>query len=268
VEAKPQATPLSLTFRGAPVEGTRSIDATFASEAVRSFVEATEMIKSSLENDLAEVGRVPNKDGRSLRIVDTAVGSFGFELELPPRETESQTAMFSEDDSNDPYAEAIELTLNIIEKASTEEEDELTELIAEIHPRALTKARAFLEVLQKNKAFLGVSFNDKQLRLEKKEQIERVVAALAENDISEIPETHIGTLIGLLPKSRQFEAQIPSMNNNVIKGIIDRKAIDSDHELKAIRSLVDKEAKLEFRVVRVRTRTRYVLTNASQNTHE
>ena len=42
---------LPITFRGDPVEGSHSIDATFASEALKAFVEATDTVAASLMID-------------------------------------------------------------------------------------------------------------------------------------------------------------------------------------------------------------------------
>lgn len=260
VEAQPQAHPLSITFRGAPVEGTRSIDATFASKAVRAFVEATDTVTASLvTDDLRDRGRLPGAGARSLRIVATAVGSFGFELELPPAPPEAPSLFPAED--ADPHVEAIATTLRLLDEAATDDEDAISDLIAEIHPRAAAKVRAFASVLAEHDALFAVAFRDRQVRFDSDAQVKRVVESLAESDISEIDETHTGTLLGVLPESRRFEARLA--DGQVVQGKVDRAVPDiGTFKLR----WENQEASLAFRVVRVRTRSRYILTGAESPT--
>lgn len=255
VEARPQAHPLSITFRGAPVDGTRSIDAAFASKAVRAFVEAAETVTASLvTDDLRDRGRLPGAGARSLRIVATAVGSFGFELELPPAPPD--TPFLASEDA-DPHVEAIATTLRLLDEAATNDEDAISDLIAEIHPRAATKVRAFATVLAENDALFAVAFGDRQVRFDSDAQIKRVVESLAESDISEVNETHRGTLLGVLPESRRFEVRLTG--GQVVHGKVDR-AVQDIGTFK--QRWENHEASLAFRVVHVRTRSRYILTGA------
>ena len=254
VEARPQAYPLSITFRGAPVDGSRSIDATFASKAMRAFVDATDTVTASLvTNDLRDRGRLPGARARSLRIVDTAVGSFGFELELPPPPEEDPGLFPSE--QLDPHVEAIETTLRLLDEAATDDEDAISDLIAEIHPRAAAKVRNFAQVLAEHAALVAVAFREKQLRIDDDAKIQRVIEALADADISETDEMHYGTLLGVLPESRRFEARL---SGKVVSGKVDRSVTD----IPAFKQRWENQTALfVFRVVRVRTRSRYILTS-------
>lgn len=257
-EARPHAHPLSITFRGAPVDGTRSIDATFASKAVRAFVEATDMVTASLVSEhLSDRGPLPGEKSRSLRIVDTAHGSFGFELELPPAAEDAAQKLPFLPDEVDPYVEAIGTTLQLLGEAATDDEDAISDLIAEIHPRAASKVRAFANVLVENNALFAVAFRNKKVRFDTDAQVKRVVESLAESDISETDETHNGTLLGVLPESRRFEARLA--DGSLVRGRVDRSVTDiADFK----RHWENREVHLTFRVVRVRTRSRYILTDA------
>lgn len=258
-EARPRSYPLSITFRGAPVDGTHSIDATFASKAVRAFVEATDTVAASLMTggDLRDRGRLPGGGNRSLRIVDKAVGSFGFEMELPP---EPQEALWpATPDASDVHVDAIDATLQLLSEAATNDEDALSDLIAEVHPRAATKVREFAEVLVKHSAFCAVAFRDVQLRLDDNDQLRRVTAALADSDISDEEVTLTGTVIGVLPESRRFEARLAT--GEVLSGKIPR-AIPDVPGFK--RQWENVEASLTFRVTRVRVQRRYNLVAASE----
>ena len=93
---------------------------------------------------------LPQVGGRSLRIVDTALGSFGFELELPPpvRDERPQTELeLDETAADDPYEKAIETTFDLITRAAAQDDAEVSSLVAEIHRRAAAKVRAFVKVL-------------------------------------------------------------------------------------------------------------------------
>lgn len=258
-EARPQAEPLSITFRGGPVEGLRSIDAAFAGKAIKAFVEATDTVAASLMTDgLRNHGRLPGTGDRSLRIVDTAKGSFGFELELPPPPVDEPQNVLFPDRETDPHIEAIAITMRLLDEAASDDEDAISDLIAEIHPRAAAKVRAFASVLAENGALFAVSFSEKQVRFDSDVQVKRVIESLADSDISEHDEQHTGTIIGVLPTSRRFEAKLE--DGSVVHGKVDRSVMDIN-DFKA--KFENQKAKLEFRVIRVRTQSRYILTGAA-----
>lgn len=260
VEGQPQPKPLPMTFRGRPVDGSRSIDATFASKAVKAFVEATDTVAASLVEDLKGRGRLPGTTDRSLRIIDTARGSFGFELELPPPQAiePTQAGLFpAAPEPIDPYADAITTTLKLLDQAATEDEDAISDLVAEVHPRAAAKVRAFAKVLNDHEALFAVAFEGRQVRLDTEAQVRRVVDSLADEDISENNETHAGTLLGVLPESRAFEARLT--DGAIIHGKIDRAV----HDIIGFKAQWEgNEASLALRVIRVRANRRFVLTGA------
>ena len=258
VKSTPQPSPLVMTFRGKPVEGSKSIEATFAGKALTAFVDATKMVTASLVvENLRDQGPIPITGDRSLRVVDSAVGSFGFELELPPpAPTEDQMDLaFSAED--DPYAKAIDTTLRLLSEAATDDEDAISDLVAETHPRAAAKVCAFASLLADNDALLAVDFGSRRLRFDSPDQVKRVVESLAASDISEEPETYAGVILGVLPESRRFEARVAE------KGVIQGKVGLEVADLLAFKQQWEgKAASLHFRVVRVRSRERFVLTGA------
>lgn len=183
LESRPQPKGLPIAFRGQPVEGTRSIDASFATQALAAFVEATDAVAASLvSEELEDRGRLPITGGRSLRIVDTAVGSFGsfgFELELPPpSEEEAQAWSAVEGEAPDPYAEAISMTLRLLDEASASDEEAVADLVAQIHPRAVGKVAAFAKVLADHRALVAMTFEGKRVQFDEESQVRRVVERL------------------------------------------------------------------------------------------
>jgi hypothetical protein len=255
------AKPLVITFRGTPVEGTRSIEAGFASDAIRAFIDATETVAASLTiAELKDRGPLPGAGKRTLRIVDKAVGSFGFELELPPDES-AETLPLLKDISPpvDPYEKAIMSTLALVEEGSRRDEDSISDLVAEIHPRAAQKVRAFAKILSDSHALFAAEFEGRRVGLQSHDDVQRVLDALKEEDISEDTLVENGRLIGVLPESRKFECRL--QDGSVLSGRLDRTIADAA-EYK--RQWDEKRARLTFRVVKVRSTARYTLVRADR----
>jgi hypothetical protein len=258
---EPQAKSLPVTFRGAPVHGMRSIDANFASVALKGLIDAVDTVAASLASEeLKARGKLPGASGRSLQIVDTAVGSFGFELELPPLPPEdpAQTTLPPGPPSPDNYALAISTTLSLIQEAANADEDAMSDLIAEIHPRAAAKVRAFAKVLADSGALFAAEFEGRRVRLDSHDDVARVMDALKDEDIREQPETMRGRVLGILPESRAVECRLA--DGRVIRGKVDR-SVEDIVEFK--RSWENVDAGLAFRVISIRAKERFVLVSAS-----
>ena len=266
VEPLPQSKSLPITFRGRPVEGTRSIDGSFGAAAIQAFIEATDTVAASLmSEELKGSGPLPGGRKRSLRIVDTALGSFGFELELPPLPPEEQPVQGSivpeiPEQRVDAYALAIDSTLALIDDVATSSasDEAMSDVIAEMHRRAADKVRAFVKVLADNDALFAAEFEGRRVRLNTDEEVRRVVDALNVDDMDEREESLNGELIGALPESRIFECRLH--DGAIIKGKIDRSVVD----ISAFKTAWEgTEAILHFRVVSTRGKERYFLKAAS-----
>jgi hypothetical protein len=256
LDAAPLGKLLPITFRGKPVEGMHSIDAGFASAALRAFVEATDTVAASFTDDLKGRGRLPSVS-RSLRIIDTARGSFGFELELPPPELQ-QDQLAIDFNEADPYERAIETTFALIADAAASDEEGMSDLIAEIHPRAAAKVHAFAKVLSDHDAGFAAEFEGKQVQLRESSDVQRVLDALKDEDMGEREERIEGVLLGILPESRRFECRLD--DGRLLTGKVDRVVADIG-ELKT--HWENKPASLQFRIVSVRANERFILTGAT-----
>ncbi len=263
LRAVPRPRPFPVTFRGAPVDGTRAVDAGFAGKALSGLIDAVDIVAASLTSDLKATGPIPGVGARGLQVVGTATGSFGFELELPPvvgpNEPQPELALgeaFALPAPEDPYFKAIGTTLALLEKAHQQDDDAVSDLVAEVHPRAAAKIRAFAEVLVAHDAGFSAAFGGRHVRLEAGEDARRVTAALRGEDIGEREETVHGSITGVLPETRRFECRLD--DGRLLQGTIDRSA--DPQALKA--HWVDKPARLVFRIVKVRARERHVLLGA------
>lgn len=237
-----------LTFRGEPVVGARSILAEFGGKAAALFSEAVATVSASLSTELGNAGPLPQGADRQLRIVGTAIGSFGFELELPPRETLPGLPL-------PEMRDAVESTLALIQSAEAGDEDALSELIAEIHPRAAAKVRAFVKHVVDRNAGFAVRFGDHRAAVPDAQEGRAVLEALREDQITQRELSIEGALSGVLPDARRFEAR--ASDGALLSGRIDRSAGDPEELLTTWRG---RTAQLEVRETRVRAaRPSYVL---------
>ncbi|MGF1526537.1 MAG: hypothetical protein ACFCBW_07075 [Candidatus Competibacterales bacterium] len=91
----------------------------------------------------------------------------------------------------------------------------MSDLVAEIHPRAAAKVLEFAQVLADHRAVFAAEFEGERVQFERVEQIQQVVAALRPEDMNEAEVETTGTILGILPKARAFEAQL--VNSEVIQ---------------------------------------------------
>jgi hypothetical protein len=199
-----------LTFRGLPVTGSKGIAAEFGSKAVVAFTEAFTAIIAGMKDRLNYMGPIPDKARHQLMITGTAVGSFGFELQLP----NLQPDFFSESGGAE---EALERLFALLKISAEGTDDEIADVVAEVHPRAVRKVAEFLNYLSQHQAWCGLEFKQKVFRYRNIEQLRQSRDRLSEGNIHEDVEAFRGELQGVLPKGRSFEFKI-SGDDHIIRG--------------------------------------------------
>lgn len=209
-----------LTFRGAPVVGTHGVLADFATKANGAFSDAFTAIIAGLEDTLKYMGPIPDKSKNQLLITGTAIGSFGFEYELPG----SGTELFPQ--TLKPF-DAFGLLLSVLQLSAEGSDDEIAEVIEEMHPRAVRKIRDFLEVLDQSNALCGIEFQDKLFRYKDKDQLKGSMDRLKDDNIHEDWVVFAGEFQGVLPQTRTFEFRL-SDQAGIIKGKVDFSIQDPD----------------------------------------
>lgn len=209
-----------LTFRGRPVLGSHGISADFGSKAAGAFSDAFSAVVAGLTAGLRNIGPIPNKDKNQLLITGTAIGSFGFEFELP-----AQPLTLS------PEAEKIEEAMNKIQalfRLSAEgSDDEVAEVIEAVHPRAVKKVYEFLDLLVQQQAWCGLEFDDRFFRYANLEKLKLSSHRLRDDNIQEYEEKYQGEIQGVLPAGRTFEFKL-SDQASLIRGKIDASIDDPD----------------------------------------
>ncbi|TEU23346.1 hypothetical protein [Alkanindiges illinoisensis] len=203
-----------LTFRGSPVHGSEAISARFAAKATYLFSEAISTLSASFENVLHSMGPIPDSQFNQLMITNTAIGSFGFEFELPKAD---ETDLCP----NPSIVEkAIEEAQKLFEVAATGTDDQLSDIVDEVNPRAIKKVHDFLGFLNDQDSWCGLEFNNHFFRFSDRQQLEKAVFRLKDDNIHEERVPFTGKFEGVLPVSRTFEFRT-SIDNELIKGKID-----------------------------------------------
>lgn len=220
--ALPQQVPekVKLTFRGKPVFGSHGIAADFAAKAAGAFSDAFAAISAALHEGLRDMGPIPDRDKNQLLITGTAIGSFGFEFELPA----AQPSLFPE---TTKAQEAVETIESLFRLAAVGSDDEVAEVVEEVHPRAVRKVYEFLELLVQQQAWCGLEFDTRSFRFLNYEQIKTSSERLRDDNIQESEESYHGELQGVLPASRTFEFKV-SGGEGIIKGKVDKAVADPD----------------------------------------
>lgn len=202
-----------LTFRGKPVFGSHGISADFAAKATGAFSDAFAAVVAGLNAGLSDSGPIPNKGKNQLLITGTAIGSFGFEFELPTNEQ----ALFPELERTEDAMTKIEALFRLTAEGT---DDEVAEVIEEIHPRAVKKVYEFLDVLVQQQAWCGLEFMNRFFRYIDYEQLKISSARLKDDNIKETEASYQGEFQGFLPTGRAFEFKLLDQEGS-IRGKVD-----------------------------------------------
>lgn len=231
---------LKLTFRGSPVVGSHGIVADFAGKASAAFADAFAATVAGLNATLRYMGPIPDRARNPLLITGTVPGSFGFQIELPLDEQD----LFASENSASQAIESIRELLRVSVEGT---DDQVSDIVVNIHPRAVRKVSDFLTVMSQNDAVCGIEFRDKFFRFKDSEQLAISQNRLREENISEKDEEYFGEFQGVLPHSRTFEFKV-SDSDLVIKGKVDPEIGDPDV---LNRDWLHKPTNVSFRVVQV-----------------
>lgn len=241
-----------LTFNGLPVVGTHGIFAEFGMKAVSSFTEAVSSVAASLRGPLAAMGPIPNRDQNQLLITNTALGSFGFELE----EYRPQQPTVTEESN---LSVALERTRALLQSTLGNDE-ELADVASETDPRAMEKVRNFLRVLADNDAVCALEYGQGLVRFQDTSQVRNSLARLGADNLHERQEVIAGSFEGALPNARTFEFKLAG-NGQVVRG----KVASNVENIDQINEHRHVQVQITSTVTQVGNgRPRYVLTQMPQ----
>ncbi len=236
-----------ITFRGRPVIGSHGVFAEFGSKAMAAFSETVVVLAASHAGPLASMGPIPNREQYQLLITGTALGSFGFEVE----ERQPEASLF---DDETALALAMAQTIELLRSVGGTD-DELTEAVAGVDPRAIRELRNLLELLAQNEAVCNLEFRDRSAGFCDVAQVRRGLERLAQENIHEEEHSFFGEFQGVLPKRRTFEFKV-AMDGDVIVGKIAAAIEDPD----VLNQHLHKPVEIMVTATRLGTgRPRYVL---------
>jgi hypothetical protein len=233
--------------------GSHGISADFGSKAAGAFADAFAAVVAGLNESLRYMGPIPDRAKNQLLITGTALGSFGFEFELPGQKDDSSTETTRAED-------ALQKMQSLFRVSAQGSDDDVAELVEEVHPRAVKKVSDFLTYLVQQQAWCGLEFKEQLFRFDDIKQLRASAARLQEENIHERDEEYIGEILGVLPHSRTFELKL---NNTdlIIKGKVDI-AIEDPAVLN--REWLHKSVSLTLHVIQVgQGRPRFTLPDLS-----
>lgn len=251
-DAAPAPARAKLTFNGLPVVGSHGIFAEFGMKAVSSFTEAVSSVAASLRGPLAPMGPIPNRDQNQLLITNTALGSFGFELE----EYRPQQPTIQEESN---LSVALERTRALLQSTLGSDE-ELADVASETDPRAMDKVRTFLRVLADNDAVCALEYGPALVRFQDISQVRNSLARLEADNLHERQEVLSGAFEGALPNARTFEFKLAG-SGQVVRG----KVASNVEQIDQINEHRHVQVQIAVTVTQVGNgRPRYVLTQMPQ----
>ncbi|MGV0886014.1 hypothetical protein V6760_03965 [Acinetobacter venetianus] len=243
-----------LTFRGNPVIGSEAISANFAAKATKLFSDAVAAVSAGLSGALNFKGPIPDCNTNQLMITGTAIGSFGFEFELPRADN------FDLCPEQSIVEKAVNEIRELFEISAIGTDDSLNDLIEEIHPRAISKIHDFLIFLLEQNAKCGLEFDNKFFKFSDKNQLQNAINRLDDENIHEEQVTYRGYFQGALPSARNFEFKT-EIDDEIVKGKIGKDILNPE---KLNSDWYQKVVQVKFTVIRVgNSRPKFILESLS-----
>lgn len=238
-----------LTFRGAPVDGSHGVLASFGTVATKLFADAYSLAVASVKENLRYMGPVPERSNHELKITGVAIGSFGFTFELPAFKPDM---LF---DGETLEQKAVNLLINLMGSAASGDDDILADQVEKIHPRAAKKISEFMAHAASKEAVFALNSENNSVRFTDVEKLKESSKRLTSNYIHKYEESLVGTFLGVLPESRNFEYRVQE-NSDVIRG---KLAPDIENPAD-LNEYVGRLVQVKFDVVQVgQGRPRYTL---------
>lgn len=198
-----------ITFNGRPVIGSYGIFADFGTKIIGAFNEAVTSVAASLSGGLAAKGPIPNREQNQLLITNTALGSFGFDLE-------EYRAGQSSIDEKSALDLAIERTQSLLQGSIEADDELLADAASELDQRALDKVRIFISTLAENEAVCALQYRNQIFRFSDVGQVRRSLERIGRDNLREDEQFLNGEFQGVLPRRRTFEFKIAGTDQVIV----------------------------------------------------
>lgn len=188
---------VALFFGGAPVRGSRAIEADFAARALANYQDVITKKLSNLETgSLANRGPVPQKQASKLIITNVVHGSFGFILE--------EDAVDEPQLINSSLKDTVDAVTEILTSIPEVDDGGYQEIVEDMDPRVFTSMRNFVKLLHDSDAILKIVSSNHERRLDA-QAIRRAYERVEATEIEERDIEVKGVLIGVVPFGRRFD---------------------------------------------------------------
>lgn len=198
-----------ITFNGRPVIGGYGMFADFGTKIIGAFNEAVTSVAASLSGGLAAKGPIPNREQNQLLITNTALGSFGFDLE-------EYRAGQSSIDEKSALDLAIERTQSLLQGSIEADDELLADAASELDQRALDKVRTFISTLAENEAVCALQYRNQIFRFSDVGQVRRSLERIGRDNLREEEQFLNGEFQGVLPRRRTFEFKIAGTDQVIV----------------------------------------------------
>ena len=234
------------SFRGEPVQSNSGIDANFGADAVTVASDSIRLTTASATGELKPTGQIPRNALGQPIITGVTLGSFGFVMELPPREDGNNIP--------NPSEQAINSVQALLRATLEGEDEELAIAAGAMHPRAVHKVVEFLKLMKDRRAQFTMQYEGDAVSFQTEEDVENAHRRLVKVNEDTRTDDVIRRMIGVIPTTRQF--QINPDGADPIRGTIGPE----------IRDTYDTAARFTNRRVRARVRTTRVGRGAPRHT--
>lgn len=208
--AVPEPERTRVTFRGSPVTDSSGMKADFGGKATLAFSDAFAAVVAGKKEKLKFMGPIPEKARTQLMITGTVTGSFGFEFQLPNLPKDYFPG-------GDGPGASLERLFEILRLSADGSDEEVADVIADMHPRAVRKVAEFLGLMADSQAWCSLEFRQKVFRYRNSDHLKKSVDRLSSENIKEDLLDFRGELQGVLPRQRTFEFKAFD-DGSVIKG--------------------------------------------------
>ena len=250
----PRPKKLEVSFTGEPVQSYYGIDANFAAESITIISDAVRLATAGATGELKPTGQIPRNTMGQPIITGVTLGSFGFEMELPIPEGDPHGFSYPE--------QAVHRIQTLLTSANEASDEQLSNAAMAIHPRAVNKMAGLLDLMQKRDAQLAIQYQNSKVELTSSEDIERVAKRLNPANVEDRTTQVTGTMIGVIPATRQFE--LAPFDGPSIQG---RVAPDIRDPYQTARDFTNRQVSATIRTIRIGRRApRHTLVHVFQPT--
>lgn len=190
---------VALIFDGMPVNGSSSISADFAGQALKEYQELiTSQLAATAAVQLGKRGPLSDalKKQAQMNITGLVHGSFGFVLEEGNSDQRSMWAS--------PTRTALQGVTDLLSALAASDARGFEKRLADLDARMFHSLSRFINTLYRASSTLKLSEDQRELGLGLGD-VERAHERISRFDVSETEETLTGELLGILPIRRRFE---------------------------------------------------------------